>query len=440
MLLYTSGSTGVPKGVMIEHQNIVAFTDWYREYYELKPEHNVAAYASFGFDANMMDLYPTLTTGATVHIIPEEIRLDLVALNDYFEANNITHGLITTQVGVQFMQNTDNHSLKHLSVGGEKLVSVDPPKGYTFHNAYGPTECTIISTIMPVKKREANIPIGKPTSMLKCYVMDKQMHRLPVGAAGELIIVGKQVGRGYLNRPDKTAEAFFTMDGERAYHSGDIVRYRKDGKIEFVGRRDGQVKIRGFRIELKEVETVIRDFEGIKDVTVQAFDDANGGKFIAAYIVSDDTIDIEALNDFILDQKPPYMVPAVTMQIEKIPLNVNQKVDKKALPKPERQAPTNEGTATANAPLNAFEKELKAIIASVVNTEDFGITDVLGFVGLTSISGIKLATLIYKKYGVQINAKTLAKTGTLQSIENEILIHWMEGRNENKNETLRYED
>ena len=426
ILLYTSGSTGVPKGVMLEHQNLVTFIRWYCRYYDLRPEHNVAAYASFGFDANMMDMYPALTSGATVHIIPEELRLDLIAINDYFEANGITHSFITTQVGVQFLLNTENHSLKHLSVGGEKLVSVNPATGYTFHNGYGPTECTIFSTTLPVLRKEPNIPIGKPTDQLDCYVVDKQLHRLPVGAAGELIIVGGQVGRGYLNRPDKTAEAFFTMNGKRAYHSGDIVRYRQDGNIEFVGRKDGQVKIRGFRIELKEVEAVIRGFDGIKDVTVQAFDDPNGGKFIAAYVVSDSEVDINALNSFILEQKPPYMVPAATMQIESIPLNVNQKVDKKALPKPELK-PNGSSSEKPAAPLNALEMELKSIIASVINTENFSITDILGYVGLTSISSIRLATLVYKKYGITLNSRDLVKSGTLQNIENEILHIWMNG-------------
>ncbi len=426
ILLYTSGSTGVPKGVMLEHRNLVAFIRWYHRYYDLKPEHNVAAYASFGFDACMMDLYPALTTGATVHIIPEALRLDLVAINDYFETNGITHSFITTHVGVQFLLNTENSSLKHLSVGGEKLVSVEPSTEYTFHNGYGPTECTIFSTTLPVLRKEPNIPIGKPTDGLDCYVVDKQLHRLPVGAAGELIIVGRQVGRGYLNRPEKTAEAFFTMNGARAYHSGDIVRYRQDGNIEFVGWKDGQVKIRGFRIELKEVEAVIRDFDGITDVTVQAFDDPNGGKFIAAYIVSDSEVDVNALNSFILEQKPPYMVPAATIQIESIPLNVNQKVDRKALPEPELKSRAA-GSGMPAAPLNALELELKSIIASVINNEDFSITDILGYVGLTSISGIKLAALVYKKYGITLNSRDLVRTGTLQSIENGILHIWMNG-------------
>ena len=421
ILLYTSGSTGVPKGVMLEHQNLMEFCQWYHRYYDLQSEHRVAAYASFGFDACMMDLYPALTRGAAVVIVPEEKRLDLIALGEYFEQNGVTHSFITTQVGVQFLQNVEGcTSLKHLSVGGEKLVSVDPANGYIFHNGYGPTECTIFTTTLPVLKNEPNIPIGKPTDALRCYVMDKHMHRLPVGASGELIIVGRQVGRGYLNRPDKTAEAFFTMDGERAYHSGDIVRYRADGNIEFVGRKDGQVKIRGFRIELKEVEAVIREFPAVKDCTVQAFDDPNGGKFIAAYVVSDvNPLDVDALNAFILDRKPPYMVPAHTMQIEKIPLNVNQKVDKKALPKPEiKESKENDAVA---APLNALELQLKDIISAIIKTEDFGITEPLAYLGLTSITSIKLAVQIFKKYGVQLDSKTLAKTGTLQSIENEIL-------------------
>ena len=436
ILLYTSGTTGQPKGVMLEHRNLVAFCKWYHRYFDLTTDSNVGAYASYGFDANMMDMYPALTCGATLDIVPEELRLDFVRLNQHFEEHHITHCLMTTQVGVQFMLNMDNNSLKHLIVGGEKLVSVDPPKKYNLYNAYGPTECTIITTIKRVEQNEPNIPIGKPLDALDCYVMDKNLKRLPAGAIGELVIVGKQVSRGYLNRPDKTAEAFFTYNGERAYHSGDIVRYRMDGEVEFIGRKDGQVKIRGFRIELKEVEAVIRDFHGVKDVTVQAYDDANGGKYIAAYVVSDEPLNVDELNEFIGGQKPPYMVPAVTMQIEKIPLNVNQKVDKKALPKPELKAVSSKSEVAA--PLNALEIELKELVAGIINTDDFTITDKLGYFGLTSISSIKLATQLYIKYGVQIDNKGLTN-GTLQSIENEIIISLL-NRKADKSEAPEQED
>ena len=266
---------------------------------------------------------------------------------------------------------------------------------------------------------------------MRLYVVDPQGHRLPIGAAGELWISGPQVSRGYLNRPDKTTEAYitnpFTDDAKyaRVYRSGDIVRYLPSGDIQFVGRRDGQVKIRGFRIELKEVEAIIREFPGIKDATVQAFDEEGGagGKFIAAYIVSDQQIDIEALNNFILDEKPPYMVPAVTMQIDAIPLNQNQKVNKKALPKPEKKAAMVE---ESNVPMNLLEEELHTMIANIVNNEEFGITTVLGYAGLTSISAIKLAVQVNKRFGVTLDSKTLVKTGTLQMIENEILKSMME--------------
>ena len=434
ILLYTSGSTGVPKGCQLTHGNLVCFCHWYQRFYDLKPEHHVAAYASYGFDACMMDMYPALTCGATVHIIPEEIRLDLIALNDYFEREQITHSFMTTQVGYQFATSIENHSLLYLSTGGEKLASMTPPDGFRFYNVYGPTECTIFTTTFLVDKKIKEIPIGVPLDNMRLYIVDPQGHRLPVGAAGELWISGPQVSRGYLNRPEKTAEVYIGnpfISGEtskyaRCYRSGDIVRYLPDGNIQFVGRRDGQVKIRGFRIELKEVEAVIREFPGIKDATVQAFDEEGGagGKYVAAYIVGDDPIDIDALNNFILEQKPPYMVPAVTMQIDAIPLNQNQKVNKKALPKPEKKAVAVE---ESNVPMNVLELELHEMIAGIVNTKDFGITTVLGYVGLTSISAIKLAVQVNKRYGVTLDSKALVKTGTLQSIENEILKELMAG-------------
>ena len=431
ILLYTSGSTGTPKGCQLEHGNLVCLCHWCHRYYDLKPEDKVAAYASYGFDACMMDMYSALTCGAAVYIIGDDIRLNLPALNDYFEREGITHSLMTTQVGCQFAMNIDNHSLRHLSVGGEKVLPLTPPTTYQLHNGYGPTECTVLATIYPMHEYEQNVPIGKPLDNLRLYVVGSQGHRLPVGAVGELWISGPQVSRGYLNRPEKTAEAYltnpFTTDAKysRVYRTGDIVRYLADGNIQFVGRRDGQVKIRGFRIELKEVEAVIREYPGIKDATVQAFDEEGGGKFIAAYIVSDEQVDIEALNAFILDQKPPYLVPAVTMQIDAIPLNQNQKVNKKVLPKPEREAV--ETVAESNVPMNMLEQEIHHIIAKIINTEDFGVTTILGYVGLTSIMAIKLAIQINKRFGVTLDSKALAKTGSIQSIENEVLSTLLSG-------------
>lgn len=429
-LIYTSGSTGVPKGGMSEHKNWVAFCHMHCKYNNISAESRVAAYASYGFDASPMEIFSALTIGAELHIIPEELRLDLIALNDYFETNGITHAFMTTQVAYQFAVGIDNRSLQVLMTGGEKLSSLTPPKNFILSNGYGPSETICYVTSYKVLEKLKNIPIGPAMQNCKLYIVDAHGHRQPVGAAGELWVSGPQVSRGYLNRPEKTAEVYisnpFTDEAKynRIYKTGDVVRYLPSGDIQFVGRRDGQVKIRGFRIELKEVEAVIREFPGIKDATVQAFDENGGGKFIAAYVVSDEPVDVEALNNFILDQKPPYMVPAVTMQIDSIPLNQNQKVNKRALPKPEKKAAAVEET---NVPMNVLEEELHEMIAGIVNTKEFGITTSLGYAGLTSISSIRLAVQVNKRYGVTLDSKALVKSGTLQSIENEILKQMMAG-------------
>ena len=425
IMLYTSGSTGVPKGCMIEHRNVLAFALSHSRICDIQGESRVAAYASYGFDASLMDTYGTIVSGATLHIIAEEIRLDFVALNDYFLKHRITTSFMTTQVGFQFATACESPYLKTLMVGGEKLASIEPPKGFKLFNAYGPTECCVYTNVYNVAKYEDNIPIGKALPNIKLYVVDGNGRRLPAGAVGELWVAGHQVSRGYLNREEQMAKVFtanpFNDDDayNRVYHTGDIVRYLTDGNVQFVGRRDGQVKIRGFRIELKEIESIIRQYPDIRDVTVQAFDEEGGGKYVAAYIVGDKEIDIRALNDFILEEKPPYMVPAVTMQIERIPLTQNHKVDKRALPKPERQPESLE--VESNVPMNLLERELHAIIAGVLNTEQFGVTTPLAYVGLTSIASIKLTTQVYKRFGVAVDSKALLKGGSLQSIENIIL-------------------
>ena len=434
ILLYTSGTTGVPKGVQLCHRNIAAYARSNAKSLGITSDSATAAYASFGFDASMGDFSTALASGAPLYIIPEEIRLDLPALNDFFERNGITHLLMTTQVATQFALNfPENKTLRALYTGGEKLSSFAPPK-YRLVNAYGPTEATVYVVSKDVREQEPDVPIGKPLPGVRAYIVGKGGQRLPVGAAGELLVAGCQVGIGYLGLPEKTAEVFvdnpFSDDPayRRMYRTGDIVRWRADGDIQYIGRKDMQVKIRGFRIELKEVESVIREFPGISDATVQAFDEEGegAGKFLAAYVVSDAPVDIDALNAFILERKPPYMVPAVTLQIDAIPLNVNQKVDRKALPKPEKPK-REKKQETEAAPFNVLEQEIAGIIAETVHIDGLSLTEPLAFAGMTSLSGLRLATELYKRYGISVDMKTFVKTATLQSIENEVLASLLSG-------------
>lgn len=414
-LLYTSGSTGVPKGVQLSHGNLSAFIQQFIKKYNVTSKERWSAYASYGFDCNMFDMYGCVCSGATLYVIDEEMRLDLKRTNAYFEENNITSSFMTTQVGRQFATDYQNKSLKRLLVGGEKLVPLNPPK-YELVNIYGPTEATVWVTCFSVDKYYHRIPIGKSLDTVKLYVLDKNGSRVPYNACGELYIAGPQVALGYLNRKEQNDLVFLTnnfdddINFKRLYKTGDIVRFLKDGTVDFIGRKDGQVKIRGFRIELSEVESIIRKYEGIKDATVNSYSASVGGMYIAAFITSEKEINIEDLKDFIAKNKPYYMVPEVIVQIDKIPLNQNGKVNKKALPTPSRKK--NDYVL----PTNETEKILHGILTEILGYEEFGITDDIYYLGLTSIGSIKLITLINEKLNKDIDIKVLKDSKTIQNI------------------------
>ncbi|MCQ2173848.1 MAG: amino acid adenylation domain-containing protein, partial [Bacteroidales bacterium] len=421
VILYTSGSTGTPKGVVFTHANTMVTASWEQRFYTLGPGCNVTAYASFGFDANVFDTYATIISGACLHIISDEIRLDLPVLRKYFNDNGITHTTMTTQVGRQFAQMGGFTTLRFISVAGEKLTPLTPPEGILLCNLYGPTEGSIVASGFTVDKLYRDIPIGKAVDNVKLYVVDSFGRLLPPGAAGELWISGAHVTAGYLNRPEKTAEAYgknpFCSDEGygRIYRTGDVVRFLEDGNLQFIGRKDAQVKVRGFRVELTEVEEVVRRFDGIRDATVAAFDDPAGGKFIAAYVVSDSTVDIEALNEFIRSEKPPYMVPAVTMQIDRIPLNQNQKVNRKALPVPRRKL------ENLVPPQNDTQKKICAIVADVLGHESFGIDTNLFEVGLTSIAVLKLNVRLGTLFDVSVRIDDIKSNETVRKLEKMLL-------------------
>ncbi|MBQ0099628.1 MAG: amino acid adenylation domain-containing protein, partial [Firmicutes bacterium] len=417
VMLYTSGTTGKPKGVMFNHSNTMVTCEWVKKYFDMDVTSRVTAYASYGFDAHAFDIYPALTSGAELHVIADDMRLDFPLLKKYFNDNGITHTVMTTQVGKQFASLEGLKTLKHLSVAGEKLLPLEPPKDFNLYNLYGPTEGSIITSAFKVDKKYKDVPIGKPVDNLKVYVVDKQGKLLPVNAVGELWLSGPHVTRGYLNRPEKMAEAygnnpFSTEKGyERVYRTGDIVRILSNGNIQFVGRRDAQVKIRGFRVELSEIEEVVRRFDGIKDATITSFEDKNGIKFIAGYVVSDKKIIFSELEEFILKEKPPYMVPAVFMQLDSIPLTQNHKVNKRALPVPERKI------ENIVPPKTEMQKKIFDIVSSVIGSREFGIENNLFEVGLTSIGTVKLNVMLSETFSISMKIADIKANDTILKLE-----------------------
>ena len=437
-LIYTSGSTGKPKGCMLEHRNLVNYCLAFHNVYGTTSEDRFSAYGAFGFDASMQDFYPALTSGATVYIVPEEMRLDLVGLHEFVTENQITMMDCTTQLGRQFITAyPDCPSMKAFTVGGEKLVPPEPPR-FPLHNTYGPTECTIMVTDYEIDRHYVSVPIGKSFGNCDIYIIDKQNRLLPPGAVGELVISGYPVTRGYLNRPDLTDEKFirnpfFDIEGyERMYLTGDVCRYLSDGNLQFVGRRDEQVKIRGFRIELTEIERRIRTYECISDACVIAKDLPTGGKAIVAYIVSDSAVDIPALNDFIADELPKYMVPSVTMQIEKIPITPNGKVDKRKLPEP---AVKTEETAGSKE-LNELEKRLCAMVGEITGFEISNISESLVSSGLTSLTTIMFSAKLYEAFGLKAKvAELMDEECSLLKVENMIIENLLSGKQSKESES-----
>lgn len=286
VVLYTSGSTGRPKGVTLEQHNLVNFCAAYKSMVSLTASDRVGAYAAFGFDAHMMDFYPSLLSGGSVHIFDAEMRLDLTAMHDYMEAQQLTVMFMTTQIAWQMATLFDFTSLRVLSTGGEKL----PPIGalpYEFFNVYGPTECSVLATAYRVNGGTDGKLIGRPLEGYSLQIVDRYLRPVPQGVPGELIILGKGVGRGYLNRPELSAEKFITINGEKAYRTGDQVRYTPGGDVEFLGRMDGLVKLRGLRIELGEIEAVATSHPSIKAFVAAVKEFGGMENLVGYYTVKD---------------------------------------------------------------------------------------------------------------------------------------------------------
>ena len=412
VVLYTSGSTGKPKGVTLTRAGLLNFAHAYIGITAMTGNDRVPAYANFGFDAHMMDLYPTLMAGAEYHVLDDVTRHDLDALHDYFVARHITMAFMTTQICWQMATLYDLPDIRCLLGGGEKL----PPLGevpYSFFNLYGPTECSVIATYYETHGDLDGTIIGRPVPGYGIRIVDKQLRDVPAGVPGELVITGVCVGKGYLNRPELTAEKFITLDGAPAYRTGDLARWTHDGLVHYLGRMDGMVKLRGLRIELGEIEAVATRHDAVRQFAA-AVKTVGGNEQLVGYFSLKDGQNLTAdqLREFMSGQLTEFMIPTVMMQLDELPLTPNGKVDRRALPLPEISAEAE----TIEAPDGPVEQQVAEIVAEIVGHNAFGATTNLMKVGLTSLLTMRLVAMISRKTGHKVAAKAVMLDPTVRAI------------------------
>ncbi|MBB6716466.1 non-ribosomal peptide synthetase, partial [Clostridium gasigenes] len=429
-LIYTSGTTGKPKGIMVKHSNIINYCSNNEKSTMsgiLKWKlNNMGSVTNMCFDIFATEIIFVLVNGMTTFIANSDEQVDVKYLSSFIERNNIEI-LQTTPSRIRILLSQPERlktliSLKYIIVGGEIVESdmvnkVHEYTGAVVKNAYGPSETTISSTSHELSRNivENNISIGKPIANTQVYIL-QGLDLCGINVPGELCIAGDGVAKGYLNKPELTAEKFISNpygEGE-LYRTGDLARWVSDGNIEYLGRIDEQVKIRGFRIELEEIASVLRKIDYINDVAIITRKDASGEKAIYAYVVSDKNINFKKVKKEIRKELPDYMVPAYMMQIEGIPVNRNGKLDKRALPDI-----VIESIEEYIAPRYVVEKTLVEIWQSVLGVNTIGINDDFFNLGGDSIKSIQVISRAKAK-GYYFEVKDLFKNSNIKDLSKNI--------------------
>ncbi len=435
-VIYTSGSTGKPKGTVVEHGSLINFTQAATRSYEIVSTDRVLQFASLSFDTSAEEIFCALTNGAAL-----VLRTDsMISSAAHFLKSCGEFGITVLDLPTAYWHElTDDLVIDQLTVpecvrlvilGGEKalserLVAWRQSVGDRVRliNTYGPTEATIVTTLCELSEPQSGAPIGRPIANALLYVLDSERRLVPFGLPGELYIGGAGVARGYLNRPELTEEKFVPNPfadkrAPRLYRSGDLVRYRPDGNLEFLGRSDNQVKIRGFRVELEEIEQAIRQHDHVREAVVLAAEDGSEKKLIA-YVVSarEAELTTAALREFLLSRLPGYMVPLAIVLIDAIPLLPNGKTDRRALLNL-KHFPTN-AAENSEAPRGPLEKSIAEIWAAVLKLDNPGIHENFFELGGHSLLAAKLISNLRRQLHIEISlidvfqAPTIAKLAAL---------------------------
>jgi len=418
-LMYTSGTTGRAKGVMIEHRNVVSLVK--NTNYVDFDNIVIGQAGSLSFDASTFEIWGAILNGGKVVLLPEEVLLNAKRLKSELIKKEINTMFVTTALYNQLvsLDSSTFDPLNQLLFGGEatseehvrKLINKNVE--LNFSNIYGPTENTTFSLHYPIAEKtlKDKTPIGKAISGTKAYILNN-MNLCGLDVTGELCLSGDGIARGYLNRPELTAEKFIDNPyGEgKLYRTGDLARWQSDGNIEYAGRIDDQVKIRGYRIELGEIENVMRQIEGVREVAVIVKEDRNNNKSLHAYYTAKESLESSTIENDLRCTLPDYMIPPYMKQIDEMPITVHGKLDKKSLPEIE----VGEGTKYV-APRNEKERVLSEIFEEILGVQNASVKDSFFALGGESIKAIQIVSKM-REAGYEINVKDIMNRQTIEAI------------------------
>ncbi len=437
-VIYTSGSTGKPKGTLINHSNVTRLLTSTQPWFEFGPDDVWTLFHSYAFDFSVWEIWGALAYGGRLIIVPYWITRSPEAFYALVAEQKVTVLNQTPsafkQLNEQDEQNGQALALRFVIFGGEALDPSLPRAWFERHddqqpqliNMYGITETTVHVTYQPITQEslalESGSVIGRPIADLETYILDSQLRLVPTGVAGELYIGGAGLARGYLNRPELTAERFIahpfsSVPEARLYRSGDLCRYRIDGKLEYLGRIDHQVKIRGFRIELGEIEAVLAEHPQLQDVLVMLREDMPGNKRLVAYMIARDaeqTPTISELRTFLQPRLPDYMVPSLYLFLPTFPLTANGKIDHRALPVPEQVRPELEHTYVKS---QTPEQEILAgIWSQALMIDRVGIEDNFFELGGHSLIATRVVAMIRDAFQVNMPLRSIFEAPNIASL------------------------
>jgi len=428
-VIYTSGSTGKPKGVMVEHNGVLNLVNAQSSFFNITSDERILQFSNYCFDASVEQIFLALFNGASLILFPDGFQLNIPVFETFLKEKKVSH-LHATPAFIENLGFISYDGLKRIIAGGDtckKELAAKWKNKTNFYNEYGPTETTVTSVIYQdcseEKQATLSLPVGKPIANTQLYILDKKRSLLPVGVAGDLYIAGEGVARGYLNRPELTTEKFISNPfsnetGSRMYHTGDLARWLPDGNIEYLGRIDEQVKIRGYRIELGEIENVLQEFEGVKQSVVLAKDDKEGQKRLVGFVVPTGIFDKEAIQTYLRKKLPAYMVPAVWIQLDSIPLTTHGKIDRKSLPNPDADDMRNE----YQAPANEMEYQLTLLWKELLKADKIGVNDNFFELGGHSLNAIQLTSRMHKLLNIKTDIGTIFSNPTIRQLGQALLL------------------